>query len=137
MSEISPEERQVLAESLAEALRASGEAEQASGAKDLLLANVSHEVRTPLTGLLGNLELLHDTELDPVGLHLHGGIDRLHAGVRLERPTVFGSHTRRRRQCRNQTLCRSSRDCHEGPTTAESLVRCRPNGSSSACLVRC
>ena len=47
-------------------MRAQVAAEQASGAKDLLLANVSHEVRTPLTGLLGNLELLHDTELDPV-----------------------------------------------------------------------
>ena len=47
-------------------MRAQVASEQASGAKDLLLANVSHEVRTPLTGLLGNLELLHDTELDPV-----------------------------------------------------------------------
>ncbi len=50
----------------ADLMRAQVEAEKASGAKDLLLANVSHEVRTPLTGLLGNLELLHDTELDPV-----------------------------------------------------------------------
>lgn len=40
-------------------------AEAASEAKSTLLANVSHEMRTPLNALLGVAELLGDTSLDP------------------------------------------------------------------------
>ena len=40
-------------------------AEAASVAKGLFLANVSHEVRTPLSGVLGMLKLLGDTPLTP------------------------------------------------------------------------
>jgi PAS domain S-box-containing protein len=39
--------------------------EAANTAKTLFLANVSHEVRTPLTMVLGATEILLDTELDP------------------------------------------------------------------------
>ncbi len=40
-------------------------AEQASLAKSRFLATLGHEVRTPMTGVLGMSELLLDTELDP------------------------------------------------------------------------
>lgn len=40
-------------------------AEQASEAKSRFLATLGHEVRTPMTGVLGMSELLLDTELDP------------------------------------------------------------------------
>ena len=40
-------------------------AEQASMAKSRFLATLSHEVRTPMTGVLGMSELLLDTPLDP------------------------------------------------------------------------
>ena len=40
-------------------------AEEASVAKSLFLANISHEVRTPLTSLLAATELLRETEMDP------------------------------------------------------------------------
>jgi PAS domain S-box-containing protein len=39
-------------------------AEEASVAKSLFLANISHEVRTPLTSLLAATELLRETEMD-------------------------------------------------------------------------
>ena len=39
-------------------------AEEASAAKSLFLANISHEVRTPLTSLLAATELLRETEMD-------------------------------------------------------------------------
>ena len=38
-------------------------AEQATAAKNAFLANTSHEVRTPLNGILGMVELLQDTDL--------------------------------------------------------------------------
>jgi signal transduction histidine kinase len=40
-------------------------AEEASVAKSLFLANISHEVRTPLTSLLAATELLRESEMDP------------------------------------------------------------------------
>ena len=40
-------------------------AERASEAKSRFLATLGHEVRTPMTGVLGMSELLLDTELDP------------------------------------------------------------------------
>ncbi|MEQ1512239.1 MAG: ATP-binding protein [Lysobacteraceae bacterium] len=40
-------------------------AEQASQAKSRFLANLGHEVRTPMTGVLGMSELLLSTSLDP------------------------------------------------------------------------
>lgn len=40
------------------------EAEEASRAKDYFIASMSHEIKTPLNGLLGMLELLEDTKLD-------------------------------------------------------------------------
>lgn len=39
-------------------------AEEAAKAKSIFLANVSHELRTPLNGVIGNSELLRDSDLD-------------------------------------------------------------------------
>lgn len=39
-------------------------ARKASEAKDLFLANISHEIRTPVTGILGMTEILAKTKLD-------------------------------------------------------------------------
>ncbi|EGX95607.1 two-component sensor protein histidine protein kinase [Cordyceps militaris CM01] len=39
-------------------------AEEAAKAKSIFLANVSHELRTPLNGVIGNSELLRDSELN-------------------------------------------------------------------------
>ncbi|KAI9648714.1 Chk1 protein kinase [Ciborinia camelliae] len=47
----------------AEALRNVKLAEEAAKAKSIFLANVSHELRTPLNGLIGNSELLRDSDL--------------------------------------------------------------------------
>jgi GAF domain-containing protein len=47
----------------AEALRSVKLAEEAAQAKSIFLANVSHELRTPLNGVIGNSELLLDTNL--------------------------------------------------------------------------
>lgn len=47
----------------AEALRNVQLAEEAAKAKSIFLANVSHELRTPLNGVIGNSELLRDSEL--------------------------------------------------------------------------
>ena len=47
----------------AEALRNVKLADEAAKAKSIFLANVSHELRTPLNGVIGNSELLRDSEL--------------------------------------------------------------------------
>jgi signal transduction histidine kinase/CheY-like chemotaxis protein len=47
----------------AEALRNVKLAEEAAKAKSIFLANVSHELRTPLNGVIGNSELLRDSNL--------------------------------------------------------------------------
>lgn len=49
----------------AEAVRNVELAEEAARAKSIFLANVSHELRTPLNGVIGNSELLKDSDLDP------------------------------------------------------------------------
>lgn len=54
-------ERMLNERELAEAKEA---AEVASRAKDEFLANISHEVRTPLNGVMGMLELIHGTPLE-------------------------------------------------------------------------
>ncbi|XPV76629.1 MAG: PAS domain S-box protein [Desulfovibrio sp.] len=48
----------------AELAQAKNAAEQASKAKDEFLANISHEVRTPISGVMGMLQLMLDTRLN-------------------------------------------------------------------------
>lgn len=57
----------VAEEGLKDALRI---AEQASSAKSAFLATMSHEMRTPLHGIMASLELMKDSDLDPVNLNL-------------------------------------------------------------------
>ncbi len=57
--------------------------EEANAAKTSFLANVSHEVRTPLASVIGATELLMDAGLDPVHAHF---VDVVHrSGQRLRR----------------------------------------------------
>ncbi len=58
-------------------------AEEANASKSVFLANISHEVRTPLTSVLAAAELLRDEPLDPVCDHLVEMIER--SGERLLR----------------------------------------------------
>ncbi|MBO6895539.1 MAG: response regulator [Roseibium sp.] len=59
---------QVIAEgNLKDALRI---AEQASSAKSAFLATMSHEMRTPLHGIMASLELMKDSALTPTNLNL-------------------------------------------------------------------
>lgn len=61
--------------------RARLDAERTTELKSLFVANVSHEIRTPLTSVLAAIEMLQDTELDPVQNGLAATADR--AGGRL------------------------------------------------------
>ncbi|KAM0561699.1 hypothetical protein ACHAPJ_002868 [Fusarium lateritium] len=58
----------------AEAKRNVKLAEEAAKAKSIFLANVSHELRTPLNGVIGNSELLRDSELDKDQLEMADSI---------------------------------------------------------------
>lgn len=66
----------------AEAIRNVKLAEDAAKAKSIFLANVSHELRTPLNGVIGNSELLRDTNLDKDQLEMADSI-RLSADLLL------------------------------------------------------
>ena len=71
---------------LAERRRAQTEAEAANRAKDALLANMSHEFRTPLTSILGFTELLAE-EVDP---DLRTFLDSIERGGRRLLDTLNG-----------------------------------------------
>ena len=58
-------------------------AEEANHAKSLFLATMSHEVRTPLAGVIGAAEMLEDTDLDHDQARLTGVLHR--SGERLLR----------------------------------------------------
>ena len=60
-------EQVIAEENLKDALRI---AEQASSAKDAFLATMSHEMRTPLHGIMASLELMKDSALTPANLDL-------------------------------------------------------------------
>lgn len=79
-----------IAEDITERLRMQRElerarvaAEGANHAKSLFLATMSHEVRTPLAGVIGAAEMLEDTELNPQQQRLTSVLHR--SGVRLLR----------------------------------------------------
>ncbi|KAK3989814.1 Two-component system protein A [Cladorrhinum sp. PSN332] len=58
----------------AEAIRNVKLAEEATKAKSIFLANVSHELRTPLNGVIGNSELLRDSNLNREQLEMADSI---------------------------------------------------------------
>ncbi|KAI8630927.1 putative histidine kinase HHK1p [Xylariaceae sp. FL1651] len=58
----------------AEAKRNVKIAEEAAKAKNIFLANVSHELRTPLNGVIGNSELLRDSNLNKEQLEMADSI---------------------------------------------------------------
>ncbi|KAF4980620.1 hypothetical protein FZEAL_3433 [Fusarium zealandicum] len=58
----------------AEAKRNVKLAEEAAKAKSIFLANVSHELRTPLNGVIGNSELLRDSEMNREQLEMADSI---------------------------------------------------------------
>ncbi|KAK3943473.1 hsp90-like protein [Diplogelasinospora grovesii] len=58
----------------AEAIRNVKLAEEAAKAKNIFLANVSHELRTPLNGVIGNSELLRDSNLNREQLEMADSI---------------------------------------------------------------
>ncbi|RDA92245.1 hypothetical protein CP533_5691 [Ophiocordyceps camponoti-saundersi (nom. inval.)] len=58
----------------AEAKRNVKLAEEAAKAKSIFLANVSHELRTPLNGVIGNSELLRDSQLNREQLEMADSI---------------------------------------------------------------
>ncbi|MEG3220578.1 transporter substrate-binding domain-containing protein [Vibrio gigantis] len=51
-------------------------AETATAAKSQFLATISHEVRTPISGILGLLELMQEHQLSEELLNLHGGLNQ-------------------------------------------------------------
>ena len=57
-------QRAELEEALAKATRAAAEADEANRAKSSFLATITHEIRTPMTGVLSVTELLTQTPLD-------------------------------------------------------------------------
>lgn len=58
----------------AEARKSVKLAEEAAKAKSIFLANVSHELRTPLNGVIGNSELLRDSDLNKEQLEMADSI---------------------------------------------------------------
>jgi len=58
------------------ASRERSRAEDAAGARHRFLSRMSHELRTPLQGVLGAIELLHETELDNTQQELTEMLDR-------------------------------------------------------------
>jgi PAS domain S-box-containing protein len=65
-----------IAEDITEANTMHRDLEAANAAKTLFLANVSHEVRTPLTMVIAATEMLLDTDLDPTQDRLTDMVNR-------------------------------------------------------------
>lgn len=65
MSLIIQDNYQKLVESNTQLAEATAQAEMATRAKSLFIANVSHEIRTPINGILGMTKILSQTNLEP------------------------------------------------------------------------
>jgi signal transduction histidine kinase len=95
---------------------------EASLAKSMFLANMSHEIRSPLTTVLAAGEMLEDTPLDEVQLHLLGKMHR--SGDRL-RTLVEGILDFSRIEAGELVLAPTSFDLHAMVTDAAEVYELR------------
>jgi PAS domain S-box-containing protein len=78
------ERARLLREHSARLARANEELERAVRAKDEFLAGVGHELRTPLSAILGLTEILLEDEVTPLSVSQHSAIDTIRAsGIHL------------------------------------------------------